>query len=142
MGETTIETNTDFNGYFELKVKMNDTLTFKQVEYNSKEITITKDSQYYLTLKMDLDVQYDLFVVGLVATDSDYIHRKTPEEIKEEERIETIRKQNRKVFYKRLFKKRLETQRARRKQIKNGKIERTKIGKLLYVATNIFRKRK
>jgi len=133
-------TQTDFDGYFTLKIKNGNILTLNSIGYKNKEVLITNSSTYNLSLEVDINSIDEIILTGGV--DIDYVYQKSPKEIAREQRKDSIRKHNHKVLSNRLFKERIEAQKAKRKRIRSGKIKRTRVGIFLYRVTNIFRKSK
>jgi hypothetical protein len=139
---TSTGTQTDFDGNYKLKVKNGNTLVISSIGYKTSEILITDNSVYNYTIEVDINAYDEVIIAGRVNIDSNYTHKKTSQEIAEEKKRESIRKQNHKALNNKLFIERIEAKKLKRQQIRNGEIERTKIGKLLYNITNLFRKRK
>ncbi len=139
---TSTVTQTDFDGNYKLKVKNGNALVISSIGYKTSEILITDNSVYNYTIEVDINAYDEVIITGRVNIDSNYTHKKTSQEIAEEKKRESIRKQNHKALNNKLFTERIEAKKLKRQQIRNGEIKRSKIGKLLYNITNLFRKRK
>ena len=139
---TSVSTQTDFDGHYKLKVKNGNTLLINSIGYITFEIPVTDNSVYNYTLEVDINAIDEVVMTGGISIHSEYIHKKTPQEIAEEKKRESIRKQNHKALNDRLFKDRIEAKKLKRQHIRNGDIKRTKVGQFLHNITNIFRTRK
>ncbi len=114
---TTTGTQTDFDGNFSLRAKKGDTLVFTYVGLKTKEITLSDFKKINVALEEDAAILGEVVVGGaFVVEDPIYSYSYTL----------SLRKQARQ---------------ERREKIRNGKIERTATGKLLYRLSNFLRKK-
>ncbi|MFD2917963.1 carboxypeptidase-like regulatory domain-containing protein [Psychroserpens luteus] len=115
---TKVETYSDFDGNFSLKAKTGDSLKYKFYGMLNVESIIDNESIYNIELSEN-PCERDAYIVAGTATySSDYIYKRKCKQLKKQAR-------------------RTEKQ----EKIKNGELERTQIGKLLYNMTNIFRRK-
>lgn len=142
---TTKGVQTDFDGNFTIKAKIDDILILSYVGMKSKEVKISSLKTYNVSLTLDEDVSGEVIVVGgaISYATSSYAEPRfvCSAEALEQKRLRQERRHNQLTFYKTKLKQEKSEQKLRRKQIKNGDIERTKTGKLLYKLSNIFRKK-
>lgn len=137
--DTTIGTQSDFDGNFSLKTKPNSTLVFSFIGFETKEIKITKAETLQINLiEMEEEILGEVIIVGAYVSISEPQYTCTPEELEKKEKLELSTK-NYFTFYKKKHDIEREKRKARRQQVKNGEIERTAVGKLLYNITNLFR---
>lgn len=106
---------TDFDGNFSIRAKTGDTLTFSFIGMKEKQLVISNQNTVSISLEEDIEsIECIEYVVAGYPSVNYY------------DRCEA--------------KKRRKERKLRRQQIRNGDIERTNVGKLLYRVTNIFRK--
>ncbi|NMH89958.1 carboxypeptidase-like regulatory domain-containing protein [Flavivirga algicola] len=126
---TTRGTTSDPDGNFSIEAKLGDTLQISYLGYESKEIKITEKTPNIVLLELEEDILGDIeVVVGDAVGNSHYTY--SPEEL-ERKRLNKLRRKNHFKFYKRKSK-------ERRLKIKNGDIERSKLGKFFH---NLFNKK-
>ena len=113
---TTTGTQTDFDGNFNLRTNKGDVLVFSYVGMKTKEITISDFKKLDIALEEDSAILGEVVVGGAISGDPIYSYSYTLE----------LRKQARK---------------ERREKIRNGELERTTTGKLLYKLSNFLRKK-
>ena len=136
---TTIGVQSDFDGNFTLKTKPNSTLILNFIGFETKEIKITKAETLQVNLiEMEEEMLGEVIVVGGYVSISEPQYTYTPEELENKEKLELSTK-NYFTFYKKKHHIEREKRKTRRQQVKNGELERTAVGKLLYNITNLFR---
>ncbi|WP_303315148.1 carboxypeptidase-like regulatory domain-containing protein [Flavivirga abyssicola] len=124
---TTIGTVSDFDGNFSIKAKTGDILQVSYLGYKPKEIEINKKMPRVILLELEEVITGEIMtvVVGRAVGNSNYTC--SPEEL-EKKRLNKLRRNNYFKFYKRQAK-------ERKLKIKNGDIERSKLGAFFY---NLF----
>uniref|UniRef100_UPI0040494ACF carboxypeptidase-like regulatory domain-containing protein n=1 Tax=Gelidibacter sp. TaxID=2018083 RepID=UPI0040494ACF len=136
---TTIGTQSDFDGNFTLKTSVDDILVISYLGFETIEIKVSRLKTYKVSLEMDETILGMMVTVGYpVYSESENVC--SAEEL-ERMQIKKERKENQLAFYKRKLKEEKALRKVKREQIRNGTIERTKTGKLLYNLSNIFRKK-
>ncbi|GAA3604284.1 carboxypeptidase-like regulatory domain-containing protein [Flavivirga amylovorans] len=120
-------TTSDFDGNFSINAKMNDILLVSYLGYESKEIKINKKTTDILLLELEESIMGELvtIVIGRAVGNPNYTC--FPEKL-EKRRLNELRRNNYFKFYKKQAK-------EHRLKIKNGEIERSKLGAFLY---NLF----
>ncbi|MEZ4856962.1 MAG: carboxypeptidase-like regulatory domain-containing protein [Gelidibacter sp.] len=137
---TTKGVQTDFDGNFTIKTNIDDILMLSYVGMKSKEVKISSLNTYNISLTLDEDVSGEVIVVGGAIGYAEPQFVCSAEALKQK-RQRQERRQNQLAFYKAKLQQEKKEQKLRRKAIRNGDIERTKTGKLLYKLSNIFRKK-
>ncbi|WP_103864672.1 carboxypeptidase-like regulatory domain-containing protein [Aquimarina sp. I32.4] len=134
-----IVVQSDFDGVFALKATKNDVLQISYIGYKILEIQVSDKSEYDITLVEDHEeLMGDIVIHPVSGIDQPYPY--TPEEL-EEKRKREFRRENNKKFYIRKYKEQQEAKRVRRIQIRNGEIERTRLGQIMYDITHVFQKK-
>ena len=111
---TTIGTQTDFDGLFQLKAKHNAIINFNSIGYIEQKLILNDKSKHGYIIRMKVD-KHAIKEVLVTAGVTDVLCHSE---------------------------KRRNAQKLKRQQIRNGEQERTKVGTLLYNISSIFRKRK
>ena len=126
-------TISDFDGNFTIEAKPDDILQISYLGYESREVKISNDVSKIILTELKEDITGGFVVIaGYAEATYEPKHVCTPEEL-ERKRQNKLRRKNYFTFYQR-------QQKEHRDKIKNGDLERTKIGKVLYKLTNVFRK--
>ncbi len=127
---TAIGTTSDFDGNFSIKAKIGKTLQINYLGYKSKEIKVNEKMPHTILLELEEDIMGELVtvVVGGAVGNSNYTC--SPEAL-ERKRLSKLRRKNYFKFYKRKSK-------EDRLKIKNGNLERSKLGKFIH---NLFNKK-
>lgn len=99
---TTKGVQTDFDGHYTIKVKVEDTLTFSYLGFKTKEVKVTNRSELNIMLEYSNDELLGVVVVGMLVANPDnkpsYVY--SPEGLEEKKQRE-FREQNGLKFYKR-----------------------------------------
>ncbi|WP_299224207.1 carboxypeptidase-like regulatory domain-containing protein [uncultured Psychroserpens sp.] len=138
---TTTGTQTDFDGNYKLKVKSGQVLEFSFLGFETKEMRILQSRNNKLNVALEEDLMGDVVFVGMISTSSDTEYSYTNETVNYQIKKRKERTKNYFAFYKRKLQEEKTFQKLKRQQIRDGKIERTVVGKLLYSLSNIFRKK-
>lgn len=125
-------TISDFDGNFTIEATPDDILQISYLGYESKEVKISNDVSKIILTELKEAFLGGIVVVGYGVSNHEPEYVCTPEEL-ERKRQNKLRRKNYFTFYQR-------QQKEHRDKIKNGDLERTKIGKVLYKLTNVFRK--
>jgi hypothetical protein len=125
-------TISDFDGNFTIEANPDDILQISYLGYESKEVKISNDVSKIILTELKEAFLGGIVVVGYGVSNHEPEYVCTPEEL-ERKRQNKLRRKNYFTFYQR-------QQKEHRNKIKNGDLERTKIGKVLYKLTNVFRK--
>jgi hypothetical protein len=112
---TTIGTTTNFDGDFSIEAKLNDTLIISYVGYKNKSLLLEKGTS--MTISLDVDDENCSIVIVAGFAENSYLS--SCEKAK--------RKKERKLH---------------RQEIRDKKIERSSIGRFLYILSDIFRSKK
>lgn len=108
----------DFDGNFEIKAKLGETLEVNYVGMNSQKIVLTNN--YNIKIAMVSDNCYDDVIVGYVSYNNNKSKDCNDKKRKAQKKSERL---------------------AKREAIKNGELERTTVGKFFYGIKSLFSKK-
>lgn len=145
---STTGTQTDFDGNYKITAEKGQLLSYSFLGYVTKEIVIGDKSVYNFSLEVSSDYLGEVVITGMISYSESYTQGygyvqnynnydyTTPEELNKQK----IAKQYYKQFYKNKFYKDKVIRQEKREKIRNGELERSKLGTFLYKVSHPFKK--